>query len=508
MSKKFAIIDLGSNSVRMIIVKIYGNGIYKLIEEVKEMVRLSEKMGEERILKQEPIDRTIYALKLFKSLIRAHKANETFCIATGAVRSAKNQKEFLQKVKEETGFIFDVISGESEGYYDYLGVMNTIHVSDCIIIDIGGASTELVWVENRKLKEVVSIPFGAVLLTEKFIGKNKYNLEKLEKLEKFMLNKLENISWLKKVNYLPIVGVGGSIRTLAKVHRKKIHFPIQKIHNYQMNHEEVTSIYNMVTTCKPKDRRNIPGIKKERADIIVGGLAPAKVLMDYIKAKELIISGNGLREGVFFKNYLSNRGYKENVVEDVLKSRVENIMKRYDTNMEHSYQVQRLALCLFDEIKEIHKLGDWERKLLAVSALLHDIGVYVDYYNHHQHGFYLVLNSRIYGLTNKELLICAFLVGMHRNIEFKGNWKEYHKLLDKKDYEKIKKLSLFLRMSEMLDRNEYGSVKDLKCHITEDRVKILLKTDKKVELEVSAAMKSEKDFQKCFKKEMCIIQEA
>ncbi|MCT4620686.1 MAG: exopolyphosphatase [Marinisporobacter sp.] len=507
MSKKFAIIDLGSNSVRMIIVKIYGDGTYKLTEEVKEMVRLSEKMGEERILKPEPIDRTIYALKLFKSLTKAHKAHETFCIATGAVRSAKNQKEFLKKVEEETEFNFDVISGEAEGQYDYLGVMNTIQINDCVIIDIGGASTELVWVENRKLKEVVSIPFGSVLLTEKFIGKTKYSLEKLEKLEKFMIEKLDNISWIKKVKDVPIVGVGGSIRTLAKVHRKKIGFPIQNLHNYQMKDEEVASIYEMVTTCKPKDRRDIPGIKKERADIIIGGLAPVKVLMDYIKAKELIISGNGLREGVFFKNYLKNRGYEEHIVDDVLKSRVENIMKRYDANMEHSYQVERLALALFDEMKVMHNLGDWERKLLAVSALLHDIGVYVDYYNHQQHGFYLVLNSRIYGLTNKELLICAFLVGMHRNIEFKGNWKEYNKLLDKKDYEKIKKLSLFLRMSEMLDRNEYGSVKDLKCDITEDTVKILLKADKKVELEVSAAMKSEKDFQKCFKKKMCIIQE-
>lgn len=506
MNKKLGIIDLGSNSVRMIIMKVYEDKTYKLVEQAKGMVRLSEKMGEEKTLKPAPIQRTVYTLKLFKKLAEAHKVDEIFCIATGAVRHANNQRAFLERVKRETGFDFDVISGKQEGYYDYLGVINTIDIKDCIIMDVGGASTELVWVENRELKGVISLPYGAVILTEKFLGKAKNHLEQIQLLEKFIYEQLEHIKWLKRVIGLPLVGIGGTIRTLAKINKRKIRFPLESLHNYQMTYEEVVDAYKLVTKAKEKDRKKIPGVQKERADIIAGGLVPVKILMDYLKINKLIVSGNGLREGVFFKNYLKACKFQDDKVRDVLYHRVENIIKKYDINMKHSYQVQKLALSLFDQTKHMHGFGEDERKLLSVSSLLHDIGIYVDYYNHHKHGFYLVLNSRIYGLGNKELLMCAFLVAMHRNTAFKGNWKKYNMLINKEDYEKIKKLSLFLRIAEMLDRSEYGSVKGLMCNLTKDDLRIILKVNNTVDLEIAAAMKSEKEFEKLFHRKLSIEQ--
>ncbi|MDK2799380.1 MAG: exopolyphosphatase / guanosine-5-triphosphate,3-diphosphate pyrophosphatase [Clostridiales bacterium] len=509
MDQKFAIIDLGSNSIRVIIMKVYQDGSYKMLDQAKEMVRLSEKMGDENTLKPLAIQRTISALKLFKKLIEAHKVDKVITVATAAVRNAANQQFFLDKVKIETGYEFTVISGEDEGYYDYVGVINTIDIDNCVIIDTGGASTEFILVENRRMKNVVSLPYGAVVLTEKFQPKDDNGSDRCKAIqastEEFMQKQLANIPWLEQAKGLPVVGVGGAIRTLAKIDKKKIGFPLESLHNYQLSADEVTAAYDKVANTSAEDRKNIPGVSKDRADIIAAGLVPVKSLMDYLQSDKLVISGNGLREGVFFKAYLKACGYKDEIVENVLIHSIENTLKNYDANITHSYQVQKLALSLFDQLKKLHDFGDDIRKLLYASALLHDIGMYVDYYNHHKHGFYLVLNSRINGLTNKELVMCAFIVGMHENEDFKQNWKEYELLINKSDYEVIKKLSLFVRIAEKLDRNEYGSIEDVVCYITDDSVQMMVKSNNSPDLEIAAAMKNNKTFEKLFDKELYIV---
>ncbi|AOT71037.1 exopolyphosphatase [Geosporobacter ferrireducens] len=505
MRKKIAIIDLGSNSVRMIIMKIYEDGSYKMMDQAKEMVRLSEDMGAEMTLKPLAIKRTLFTLKLFKKLIEAHKADEIFAIATAAVRNAINQQAFLEKIKLETGFDFQVISGEEEAYLDYMGVMNTIKIEDCIIVDIGGGSTELVWVENRRMREAVSLPFGAVTLTERFLGKENYTSERIKKLVDYIRNQYKGIKWLEQVKGLPVVGLGGSIRTLAKIDKRKIGFPLESLHNYQMEYREVIYAYDLVTKTSIESRKDIPGVEKERADIIAGGVVPVKALMDFLKADKIIISGNGLREGLFFKYYLDFLGYPDEILEDVLYHSVDNTLKNYDVNVEHCLHVTKLALSIFDQLTPLHGLGEAERKLLFVGAQLHDIGMYVDYYNHHKHGFYLALNSRLNGLRNRELVMCAFIVAMHRNEEFKVDWKNYNMLMDKNDYEIIRRLSIFVRIAEKLDRNESGSVENISCYIMPDSVQMMLKTSNTPELEIAAAMKSDKLFEKLFHKKLYIV---
>ncbi|MCT4593452.1 MAG: exopolyphosphatase [Anaeromicrobium sp.] len=500
--KKIAIIDLGSNSARMIIMKISNKNSYKMIEQEKDMVRLSENMGKEKTLKEPAMNRTIHVLKLFKRLIEAHKAHVVHAYATAALRNAKNQEEFLFRVKKEVGLDLKVISGKEEAYYDFLGVINTIDSRDFVMIDIGGGSTEIGLIRDRKLVESVSLPYGSVVLTESFLGEHRVCHEKLKALEGFMKKEMKKLKWLEQGKKLPIIGLGGSIRTVAKIDRKHIGFPLERLHNYQLTYEEFQSAYEKAIQEKLSDRKKVPGINKERADIIAGGLAPLKVLMDMLDSKKLIVSGNGLREGVFYENYLKDFDIHNNLVSDVLRHSVENGLKNYDVNMEHSIQVKKIGLLLFDELLDLHKLGTKERPILEVAALLHDIGIYVDYYNHHKHGFYLVLNSRINGLTNRELLMCAFLVGMHRNFKFKKDWKEYDMLISEDDYNTIRKLALLLKMSEMLDRNEYGSVKDIKANISKEHAKIILTSNNSLELEIEAAMKSEDDFYKLFKRKL------
>lgn len=506
VEQKIAVIDLGSNTIRMLIMKIYSNQSYKMLDEVKEMVRLSEGMGDNMVLQPEPIKRTLHVLKLFKKIIESHKVDNVMAIATAAIRNASNQEELLRSIKTEVGIDFNVIAGEKEAYYGYLGVINTIEIENCVIIDIGGGSTEIVLVENRKIKKSVSLPYGAIVLTERFLEKDEVLQDKLTYLEKYMVKRFKEIKWLEKAKGLPVIGLGGTIRILAKMDKNKIEFPLSSLHNYHLTYKEVLYAYKEVMSKNLEERIKISGLNKERADIITGGLVPIKMLMEYIDSQNLVISGNGVREGVFYEYYLKDVKLNEVKVIDVLYHSVNNILKNYFVNLQHSYHVEKLALEIFDQTQALHKFGVEERKLLSVAALLHDIGTHIDYYNHHKHGFYLVLNSRLNGLRNREKLMCAFLVGFHRETDFKEDWSKYKMLIAKKDYDHVKKLSIFLKIAEKLDRSEYTSVKGLECDITKTAVKIKVISSNNPSLEIEGALKYKKEFLKAFKKELLIIE--
>lgn len=504
MRKKTAIIDLGSNSVRMLIMRLYKDGSYKMIDQAKEMVRLSEHMGEEKTLKEAAINRTVKTLKLFRKLADAHNIDEVQAVATAAVRNALNQAEFLETVEKETGFTFEVITGQQEAYFDYVATVNTIELDNCIIIDIGGASTELIWMENRRLRESVSIPIGAVILSEKFAEKGNVSDECATELKNYIQDHLNSIPWLTQTGSLPIVGLGGSLRCLAKIDKKLHAFPLEGLHHYQLSAETVTNICKMVIGTTLEERIAIPGLDKDRADIIPGGFMLLHGLIHTTQAPHMVVSENGLREGVFFARCLKSEDQDNGIVKDVLAHSIDNILKNFEMNIPHCYHVQKLALASFDQLSSLHGMGREERKILSAAALLHDIGEFINYYNHHKHGLYLVLNARLNGLTNKELVMCALLVSMHTTDDYKPNWKQYQPIIDKADFKIIKKLSLFLRIAEQLDRSEFGTITDLTSLILPNQVKITINTDTNPELEIAEALKNRKDFKKRFDKDLVI----
>lgn len=349
LEENVAIIDLGSNSVRAIIMRINYNTSYKMVEHVKEMVRLSENMWESNLLNDAAMKRTIIALKNFRNIIKSHKVKQTIALATSAVRNASNGRDFLKKIYAETGFEFKIISGQEEAFLGYLGVINSIDIDNCIIIDTGGGSTELVLVEDRKIKNSISIPYGAVTLTESFLGYGNTSNSDLKKTESYLKKLYKSISWLKKSNSLPIVGLGGSIRTLSKIHKRNYGFERQPIHNYNMKSGQVNLIFNKIKSTDNSERKNIPGLNKERSDIILGGLLPLKVLIDYIQSKNLIISGHGLREGTFFDHYFNKFKLKEGIVADVLQHSIDNILLKYDVDTVFIWHLTQESMVLLTE---------------------------------------------------------------------------------------------------------------------------------------------------------------
>ncbi len=500
LKEKIAIIDLGSNSARMHIIGVNEFGAYSIFEQAKEMVRLSEGLNEDAILKPIPIERTIKALNYFKRLIDVNNVKEVYALSTAAVRMAKNKDDFLMQVKESTGFEFRILSGEEEAYYDYLGVINSMDFKDAVIIDIGGGSSEIIWVENRKLKKAISLPIGSVILTEMF--KNIKNKKKrIEKAEDYTRECFAAIHWLKEIKELPVIGLGGVIRTIGKVDRNQNDYPIENMHNYHMTIDEVNGIFTMIFNTNVRELGKIEGINRRRADLMTLGILPLKTLLETVSAKELRISGNGLREGYFYEVYFSKQ-QKNIILDDVLVHSSQNIMKRFCVNEDHAQQVKKMALTLFEKLKVLHDFTTQDRKILKIAALLHDIGMHIEYYDHHIHGMYLLLNSKIDGLTNFEHIAVAFLVGNHRQKSIKERIKEYEPIICKKDMARLEKLSVFLQIAEQLDRVENGVVKNINVKINNKNVKIALLADENPELDIESAMRFKDKFEKYFNRKL------
>lgn len=309
MATNLVVIDLGSNSVRMKISRIDKFGSFDVVGYQKEYVRLSENMGPEKTLKQEPVKRTLAALKHFKKQYSKFDHITIKAVATAAVRQAKNQKAFLKKVEGEIGLHLQVIPGKTEAYLDYLGVINTLPVRNGIIMDTGGASTELIWVRNGECADRISIPLGSVLLSQRYKLSDQVDAPDLYQAMNRVGRALASVRWLGEADNLPLIALGGSNRTIAKIRRREIASDpddLPDIHGMHLPSQYIFDLMTKLLSLDKNGRTQIPGLSKSRADVIVGGLIPISLLLRNLQIGEVIFCNHGLRDGILY-NYLQEK---------------------------------------------------------------------------------------------------------------------------------------------------------------------------------------------------------
>lgn len=292
-----AIIDLGSNSVRMDIVEIdEASGKYRYLDRLREMARLSEGMNMDGCLREEAMERTIDVLRGFKKAIEDYAADDVIAVATAAVRNAGNGEEFVAEVERETGIVICVIKGEQEAEYDFLGAVSTLDVEDCVIVDTGGGSTEIILVNDREPLARTSIPVGAVNMTEQFLSGGETR-EAVLSLSDYIDSQLDKIHWLEDAHGLPIVGMGGSIYNLAVVENRNPNADRAALHGYTMAGQRVIDVYNEILEMSEAQREDA-GIEPGRVDTVAAGALPVVQLAEKIGSDSVIISSASLKEGI------------------------------------------------------------------------------------------------------------------------------------------------------------------------------------------------------------------
>lgn len=488
LTERVAIIDLGSNSARLIVMHIYNNGAYNLVYHQKEAVRLSEGMTETLLLQPEAIKRALQALKMFAHMCQICKVDKIIGVATAAVRNAHNGKKFLQMVTEETGIVLTIASGETEAKLGFLGVINTIDITDALLFDLGGGSTELTLIKNRKNIKSISLPFGAVTLTEKFDLRNKITDSQVNDLHNFIVEQLKKLPWLADL-HVPLIGVGGTARNIAKMDQRRKNYPLPKVHNYRLGAISFEDLWRGLLKTTLAQRRKFPGLSTERADIILAGINIVKCLFDFTKSSQLIISGCGVREGLFFQYYHARTNQSE-VATDILMNSAQNMLVYSAGDIQHSQHVRKLAESLFDGWQKILELTDRDRTLLSIAALLHDIGITINYYDHPRHSAYLVENARLFGLTHREQMLAAVIAGWHHNPSvkyFRG--RSYTEFLDENNWQTARKLALLLALAESLDTTQMALVEDVQAYSTDTAACIKLILKEPADIEIQAALR-------------------
>lgn len=492
------IIDIGSNSMRLVIIQVRKDGSFKIIDELKESVRLGENTNDTNVLGPTKMEIAIDTLRFFRNLCDALHVKEIVCVATEAVRKAANQDLFVEMVEEQVGLTIGVISGIKEAYYDYFGTVNSLDHSNALIMDIGGSSTELIRIKDRKIENSVSLPFGSITLTQMFHLGTKVKDQDKKALHKFLQDHYSKLDWLDGNG--PLIGIGGSFRNIGKVDRILKNYPLDMAHNYPVSSSSLVNIYEMVSELSCEERKEIKGLSKDRADIIPGALGAISVLLGRTGIKDVVISGSGVREGLIYEQILQSK----QPVKDVLDFSLQNIMNNYELNQAHARHVWEIFRKLYDQLKEEFRIGYNQYKVLKTAALLHDCGINISYYGHHKHSFYTILNSRVNGLTQKELIMAAWVASLHRKEEAKIT-APFRGMLDNEEIRTVQKLGILLRLAESLDRRQNGNIYEIKTEIDKDSVKIKVSARINPSLEIKDALSVVSNFKKVFKRQLQIM---
>ena len=295
--EKIGIIDLGSNTARLVIVDLFADGHYIVVDELKESVRLGQDMERDGVLKPSRVAETIRTLKMFKRLCDASKVDRIIAVGTAAVRRAKNQRSFLDEIQVTCNISVRVLSEEEEAVLVYRGVINTMDVPKGLILEIGGGSTKIVYYNRRNLLNFATLPFGAVTLTDLFANDSSPE-EAAKHIEEFFTDQLKKLPWLQEVDpEAQMIGVGGSFRNLFKITKLVRKYPMDIAHNYRMDAEDFTGVYDMMKALDVDKRKKIKGLSPNRADIMPAAMAIVKSFVSYMNIQNFIIGGNGLREG-------------------------------------------------------------------------------------------------------------------------------------------------------------------------------------------------------------------
>lgn len=450
--ERLAVIDLGSNSFRLVVFTA-ADGWWKRTDEIYEPVRIGEGLAASGRLGEQPIERALATLDVFAHFCRAAglESASVDAVATSAIRDAENAADFLARARELTGLPIRVLSREAEAHYGYMAAINSTTLSDGCVLDLGGGSLQLVGVADRLARESGSWSLGAVRMTERFLpGKGPAKRRQTDELRDHVARELEQASWLSQTGRR-LVGLGGTVRSLATAAQRAAGLPSNGVQGMVIERQALDDLVARLAALPVAERSSVPGIKPARADLILAGAIVVQGVLEAGGFDGLEVTEAGLREGVFFERLLER--CDPPLFKDLRRTSVMNLAARYNVDAAHTSHVAALALGMFDELAQLGLHGGdiRERELLWAACMLHDIGMSVDYDDHHKHSRYLILNGGLPGFSPIEVATIAQAARYHR----KGmpDPGPLVALFETEDTARLNRCAVLLRLAEDLERS-------------------------------------------------------
>jgi exopolyphosphatase/guanosine-5'-triphosphate,3'-diphosphate pyrophosphatase len=501
--RRLAVIDLGSNSFRLVVFTwVPGGGWWKRTDEIHESVRLGQGLDASGALQPQPMERALETIDLYAHFCRATGITEIRPVATSAIRDATNRDELINRARERSGLVIEVLSREEEARYGFLAVANSTSLTDGVALDIGGGSMQLVHVKDRRELDAQSWPLGAVRMTERFLPDEKAKASQIEELREHVRSELASAPWLADAAERGerIAGIGGALRNLATAAELDERLPSFGVQGFSLKRKELSRLVEELADLPASERGSIPGIKKERGDLILAAAVVIEEVMLIGGFDAIETTEEGLREGIFFSVLLEDRDPP--LFEDVRRESVLNLALQYHPEPHHTRHVARLALEVWDELAQagVHEGRVDERELLWAAAILHDIGTAIDYDDHHRHSRYLVLSAGLPGWSQRETVLIAQMVRYHR----KGtpSLADFDRLTEDGDDELLLRCSAVLRLAEQFERARDQAVKAAHIAVDDGNVDLTIEADEDVTIARWAAERTSDVFKRAFGKEL------
>ena len=490
---------MGSGSARLVVYQFQRERWYRLSDEIREGVRLGEGFAASGRLSDEAVERALDALKLYTDYALATGLGKLLVIATSAVREAANRAQFLDKLKD-FNLEFVVLSGEDEARYGALAVANSFSLNDAWVMDLGGGSAQLSRLGDRAFQGGAAYPLGYVRVTEQFLRHERTTDAEVRDLEKFVKATLGKTLRQLERSGRPLIAMGGTIRNLAKAVQKAENYPLDMLHGYFLTRQKLEALVERLLELPGSERSKISGIHADRSDAILGGALVYRTVLREAGLAGVFISGQGVREGAFYRQFLPTR--PDHLLPDVRSFSVQNLFAHYPQPIQHTEHVKRLSKRLFELLEPLHGYGPSELELLMAAATLHDIGMTVNYFDHHKHSAYLILSGQMPGFSHREHVLIALLTQYHR----KGDPKLgiYKGLLEPDDDLRLTRLAACLRLAEYLERSRAGRVRNLEVSIDPHSVTLHLIADEIPRVELWEAAKQGEIFKKAFGRELIL----
>jgi len=468
---RLSAIDIGSNSIRQTIADVSATGIIRVVDEMKAAPRLGAGLSKRGSIGEIAIQNALSTLSRMATLANQLGVKRTEVVATSAVREASNGDQFLRLVRSETGLKIKILRGEDEARLAFRSALAhfDLAVGRAVVMDIGGGSLELALSADGLVDRLISLPLGAIRTTERYLGDGRKK-KGMRKLRKNVREELRKHLSARHWHSARIICSGGTFTTLASIYLARIGMESAKtVHGTVIPLFELEHIVDMLHNMSPEERQAVPGLSAARSDIIVGGLAVAAEVAARVEAKELVVSGYGIREGILLESAQVAPSPAD--PGEARERSVRELAERSHYEEMHSKHVQTLALQLFDSIGQRLGCTPDDRRILSDAALLHDIGYHISYDKHNKHSYHLIEHAELLGVTPAEQIIVANVARYHRGAEPKKKHVNFGGL-DKPMRETIRRLAAILRVADGYDRGHASAVGEVRVRWMERALRL------------------------------------
>jgi len=505
---RVCVIDLGTNSFHAIIVDAHPNGSYKVVDRMKEMVRLGEHGLSARQLPEEAMERGLRALKRIHLLARGWDAREFVAFATSAIREAANGGEFIRRARRELGLLIRPISGEQEAELIRRGVQRALDMPDpTLLIDVGGGSVEFIVVVQGESVYAESLKLGAARMTARFVSSDPMSDEDRDRLITHFADQLEPVLDACRTHGVEtVVGSSGTMKSLARVVLSEEEDDVQTIFQRTFGIAEVHEALQWVMSSSADERTAHPAIDPKRVDQIGAGAVLLDTLLRRLpKVERLLVSPNALREGMVVHFIETNYTRIQQIApfRDPRRRSVHEMAYRFQWEERHAQHVAATATFLFDVCRPIYSGPAGDGELLEYAALLHDVGYLISHASHYKHSRYLIRHADLQGFQAREIRLMSLAARYHRG-ERPGADHEGFRTLSPDLQRRVRQLAGLLRIAEGLDRSHFQNVVALRARLTEETLGLQLATKADPQLEVWAGEERSGLFEEAFDRRVVI----